>query len=71
MAGAGLAVAAVLVVVGHVDPANLDPSLQPLRWPDLPIAPVLGIALGLLPAWLAPPVRQPVPRRRPEAVAVR
>ena len=71
VAGAGLAVAATLVAVGHVDPAHLDPSLQPLRWPDLPLAPALGIAIGLLPAWLAPPVRQPVSRRRPEAVAVR
>jgi energy-coupling factor transport system permease protein len=52
---AGVAAAAGLFVAGHVDPANLNPSLQPLRWPGLPVAAVVVIAIGALPAWLAPP----------------
>ena len=55
VAAAGLGAAVGLVVAGHIDPANLNPSLQPLRWPALPIAAVVVIAIGALPAWLAPP----------------
>ena len=32
----GVTVAAVMVAVSTVDPTALHPSLQPLRWPDLP-----------------------------------
>jgi energy-coupling factor transport system permease protein len=59
----GLAVAGVLLVASSVDASDLNPSLQPLRWPSLPILPALGICLGILPAWLAPPVHRPAPRR--------
>ena len=48
-----------------VDPADLYPSLQPLTWPSLPVLPALAIALGSLPAWLAPPVRLPAAPARP------
>jgi energy-coupling factor transport system permease protein len=57
VAGTGLAVAAVLVAVSAIDPGDLYPSLQPLRWPELPLVPAVAIAAGALPAWLAPPVR--------------
>jgi energy-coupling factor transport system permease protein len=70
VAGVGVVVAAVLLLAGHVDPSNLNPSLVPLRWPELPLLPMIGIGVGILPAWLAPPVRLAAPRRRPEPVAV-
>ena len=56
VAASGITAAVVMVVAGHVDPANLNPSLEPLRWPELALLPVLGILVGVLPAWLAPPV---------------
>jgi energy-coupling factor transport system permease protein len=52
----GLAVGAVLLATSRVDASNLNPSLAPLAWPQLPLLPALGILLGTLPAWLAPPV---------------
>jgi len=55
----GVVVAAVMVAVSTVDPAALLPSLQPLRWPELPSIPAAAVLLGLLPAWIAPPVRLP------------
>lgn len=56
VAGIGLGVAAVVLVVSAVDPTQLHPSLQPLRWPDLPAAAAIAALAGALPAWLAPPV---------------
>jgi energy-coupling factor transport system permease protein len=64
----GIAVAAALVATSSVDPADLNPSLAPLAWPELPLLPALGILLGVLPAWLAPPVARPA---RPSPAAVR
>lgn len=59
----GLTVAAVVLVAATIDPAQLYPSLQPLRWPDLPLVPAAAILLGAVPAWLAPPVaRRPRPK---------
>jgi energy-coupling factor transport system permease protein len=63
VAGVGLLVAAVLITVSVVDPNDLYPSLQPLRWPSLPGLPAVAIVLGALPAWLAPPTRAPALRR--------
>ena len=55
VAASGIAVAAGLFVAGHVDPDNLNPSLQPLQWPTLQALPFAAILVGALPAWLAPP----------------
>lgn len=52
----GFGAAAIMFAAASIDPDNLYPSLQPLRWPTLGILPVLAGALALLPAWLAPPV---------------
>jgi energy-coupling factor transport system permease protein len=52
----GLTVAALMVVVGSVTPSALLPSIDPLQWPTLAAGPTLAILLGVLPAWLAPPV---------------
>jgi energy-coupling factor transport system permease protein len=65
----GLAVAAVLLATSRVDPSDLNPSLAPLAWPQLPLVPALGILLGALPAWLAPPVARPARAARATSVA--
>ena len=58
----GLTVAALMVVLGSVDPSALLPSIDPLQWPTLAAGPTLAILLGVLPAWLAPPVEGRSPR---------
>jgi energy-coupling factor transport system permease protein len=55
VAACGVAVALVLVVVGQSDPVALDATIDPVSWPTLPIAAAVGVLLGLLPAWIAPP----------------
>ena len=40
VAASGIAVAAGLFLAGHVDPDNLNPSLQPLHWPTLQVLPL-------------------------------
>jgi energy-coupling factor transport system permease protein len=56
VAAAGV-VAAVAVVTGPA--AALSPSTQPLVAPTLPLAPLLGVLVATLPAWLAPPLPRP------------
>jgi energy-coupling factor transport system permease protein len=56
VAGCGLAVAAAMSWLGRLNPADLNPSLQPLRWPTVALGPVLVVLAGGLPGWLAPPV---------------
>ncbi len=51
----GIAVAVVLLATSRVDPANLNPSLTTLSWPQLAWAPLCGVLVGLTPAWLTPP----------------
>ena len=58
VAGTGVVCALVMVLASSYDPLLLHPSLYPLRWPDLPVVPLLAVLLGLLPAFVAPlPVR--------------
>lgn len=65
VAAVGLVVGGALIATSRVDVLGLVPSLQPLTWPDLPVVPALAIGLGVVPAWLAPPVHRP--GRRPAA----
>jgi energy-coupling factor transport system permease protein len=51
----GVLTAAVLYLSSSVAGTNLYPSLNPLRWPEIAVLPMLGILIALLPAWLAPP----------------
>lgn len=53
--GCGMGAAATMFAASSVDPANLYPSLQPLRWPTLGLLPAVAALLGALPAVLAPP----------------
>lgn len=55
VAACGVVVALVLVAVGHSDPLALDATIDPVSWPSLPVVATLGILVGVLPAWIAPP----------------
>ncbi|GLW89565.1 energy-coupling factor transporter transmembrane component T [Actinokineospora globicatena] len=50
----GIAVAVVLFTTSSVDPTNLNPSLIILSWPMLSWAPLCGVLVGVLPAFLTP-----------------
>lgn len=65
VAGSGVVSAAVMVLIGSYDPLLLHPSLVPLGWPNLPLLPLAGVLLGLLPAFLAPRPQRVVTRGRP------
>ena len=51
----GILVATTMFAAAVRNPTSLNPSLQPLQWPTLPLLPTLAILLGALPAWIAPP----------------
>jgi energy-coupling factor transport system permease protein len=59
VAAVGVAVAAALVVASSTDPQALHPSVQPLRWPQLPLFPLVGMLLGVVPSFAAPPPSSP------------
>ena len=59
----GLFAAAGVITAGIINPASVTISVVPLMWPALPVAALVGILLGALPAVLAPPL--------PAAAAVR
>lgn len=59
----GAIAATVVVIVAMRDPLALASPLQPLQWPVLPWLPALGVAVGVLPAWLAPPVERTAAKR--------
>ena len=50
-------VAAVLIAVQPT--SDLFPSTTPPRWPAVPLLPLVGLGIALLPAWLAPPLPRP------------
>lgn len=66
---AGAMCAVVFVVVTRFDVADLDPSLNPLRWPDLPLIPALAVLVAATPAFTAP--RPPTARVPGRSRAVR
>lgn len=59
VAGSGIAAAVALSVARAHGVDGLSPSTAPLVLPTLPLLPLLGILLGLLPAVAAPPVGTP------------
>jgi energy-coupling factor transport system permease protein len=64
VAGCGLLCAVVLTAHTGYNPAGLDPSLYPLRWPTLPPLPAAAVLIAALAALAAPPVPAPVPEAR-------
>jgi energy-coupling factor transport system permease protein len=59
VAATGCVAASGVVVAGVVGVA-LDPSTSPPQLPGLPLLPLAGVLMAILPAWLAPPL--PAPR---------
>lgn len=53
-AASGFAVAAVMSATESIDPTNLNPSLIHLSWPQVSWLPMVGILIGLIPAFLTP-----------------
>jgi len=51
----GIAAATTAVVASVTSPEAMFPSTSPLVWPALPLLPVVGLLVALLPAWLSPP----------------
>lgn len=50
----GISTATIMFIGSTVDPSKLNPSLQPLVWPQLPVIATVGILVGAIPAWAAP-----------------
>jgi energy-coupling factor transport system permease protein len=53
-AASGLLAGALMYLTSQVDPANLNPSLTPLAWPQVDALAVLAVLIGLVPAFAAP-----------------
>lgn len=60
VAASGLATAVVVFATSSVDPTNLNPSLISLSWPMLSWPPLIGVLLGVAPAYLSPPPAPPL-----------
>lgn len=67
VAGSGIASAAILLLATGYNASALNPSLQPLSWPPLPLIPTGAILLGAVAAFAAPP--PPVSRAEITAAA--
>lgn len=67
----GLVAMAVSFLASSVDAENLNPSLDPLAWPQLPLLAALGVLIAALPAWATPPPTSATAQlRSPTAPAV-
>ena len=65
VAACGIGSAVLLYLSASHDAAELEPAFSPLRFPSLPLLPVVAILLGLLAAFIAPPPEdsaRPLPR---------
>ena len=51
----GIGVGVALYVTSSIDPGDLNPSLRPLEWPQLPVFATVVVLLGALPSVIAPP----------------
>ncbi|GEC08995.1 cobalt ABC transporter permease [Streptomyces spinoverrucosus] len=59
IAASGAAVAALLTLAASTDPTALHPGVIPLVAPTLPLWPAAAVLLGLLPAFLTAPPKEP------------
>ncbi|MBV7698461.1 energy-coupling factor transporter transmembrane component T [Streptomyces sp. TRM70350] len=59
IAASGAAVAALLTLAAATDPTALHPGVIPLVAPTLPLWPAAAVLLGLLPAFLTAPPKEP------------
>jgi energy-coupling factor transport system permease protein len=76
-AASGVAAAVAMILTAVTDDAGLFPSTAPLVVPPLPLVPLVGVLIALLPAWLSPVApaartgavrRDPAPERIEETV---
>jgi len=51
----GVAAGVAMALTGQVDPAVLNPEVNPPVWPALSLLPLVGVLAAALPAWLTPP----------------
>ncbi|MEH3033204.1 MAG: energy-coupling factor transporter transmembrane component T [Aeromicrobium erythreum] len=51
----GVGTAVVLFLTSSFDPQDVYPSLTPLTWPPVATLPLVGVLLGVLPSFVAPP----------------
>jgi energy-coupling factor transport system permease protein len=65
VAASGAVAICAMVVGGRLDPGALAPFTIPLTAPPLPVLPVAGTLIALLPAWVAPGL--PAPRGLPRS----
>jgi energy-coupling factor transport system permease protein len=65
----GAAALVTCTVVAWTSPELMLPGTSPLMWPDLPLLPLLGVLVAGAPAWIAPPVPDPMPGRVPSRPA--
>jgi energy-coupling factor transport system permease protein len=56
VAGCGVLSAVLLLVSTGYNPAEVNPSLYPLRWPTLPVLPAVAVLIAAVAAFAAPPV---------------
>ena len=61
--GVGVIALASCTVVAWTSPDVMIPATSPLVWPTLALVPMIGIVLAALPAWVAPPVPNPMTER--------
>jgi energy-coupling factor transport system permease protein len=61
VAATGLLAAAGSVLAARVDAADLNPGLDVLTWPQLPLLAAAGVLVAVLPAWATPAPRSTVP----------
>jgi energy-coupling factor transport system permease protein len=54
VSGSGIVAAAAALAGAGLDPAAMQPSTAPLLVPPLPVVPLLGLLVALLPAWASP-----------------
>jgi energy-coupling factor transport system permease protein len=67
VAASGVLCAALLFVSTGYNPAEVNPSLYPLRWPALPVLPAIAVLIAAVAAVAAPPVPRPIRAAAPIA----
>jgi energy-coupling factor transport system permease protein len=58
VAASGVGCAAALIATSLAGVDGLQVVVSPLTWPQLPVTAALGILVGLIPAWAAPPAEE-------------
>lgn len=65
VSAAGVVTAALFATGAALGDPGMDTSFDPPAWPQLPWIALVAIAVSTLPAWVAPPLPQPMPREAP------